>query len=88
MTTVTLEEKKIDAPEEAKASYCINITWDDEASVWVAISDDIPLALESGSLDALIERVKIVAPEILALNSEHGTPAQFHIKSERLIAHG
>ena len=88
MTTVTLEEKKIEVPEEAKASYNINIIWDDEANVWVAISDDIPLALESGSLDALIERVKIVAPEILALNSEHDTPAQFYIKSERLIAHG
>ena len=88
MTTATLEGEKIEAPEEAKARYSINIIWDDEASVWIAISDDIPLALESGSLDALIERVKVVAPEILALNSEHDTPAQFYIKSERLIAHG
>ena len=88
MTTVTPEEKKIEAPEGVKASYIINIIWDDEASVWVAISDDIPLALESGSLDALIERVKIAAPEILALNTEHDAPAKFYIKSERIITHG
>ena len=70
------------------APYNINITWDDEASVWVAISEDIPLALEGGSLDALIERVKIVAPEILALNSKCDALPQFYIKSERLIACG
>lgn len=68
--------------------YDINIIWDDEADVWVAISDDIPLALESGSFDALIERVKIAAPEILALNHGDGVPVKFLIKSERLIAHG
>ena len=49
--------------------YKINIFWDNEAEVWVAISDDIPLALENDSLDRLIERIKIVAPEILFLNS-------------------
>ena len=41
--------------------------WDNEACVWIAVSDDIPLALESGSYDALIEKVKIAAPEIIEL---------------------
>ena len=77
---------KHETTENAAECYSVNIVWDDEASVWVAISDDIPLALEGGSLDALIERVKIVAPEILALNSAPGVPSQFHIKLERLIA--
>ena len=27
--------------------YTINFSWDDEAGVWIAICDDIPLALES-----------------------------------------
>jgi hypothetical protein len=53
--------------------YTIAITWDDEAYVWCAESDDIPLALESGSLDALIERIRYVAPEILA---ENGKPKE------------
>ena len=47
--------------------------WDPEAGVWVATSDDIPgLVLESGSFDALLERVRFAAPELLELNSETG----------------
>ena len=39
--------------------YTVNLSWDNEADVWVAQSDDIPgLILESGSFDALIERVR------------------------------
>lgn len=50
--------------------YIVNLKWDDEAYVWYATSDDIPgLVLESGSIDALIERVKIAAPEIMELNN-------------------
>ena len=49
--------------------YNVNFTWDEEACVWVAQSDDIPgLVLESGSLDALIERVRFAAPELIELN--------------------
>ena len=34
--------------------YVIDFTWDDEANVWIATSNDIPgLVLESGSFDAL-----------------------------------
>ena len=40
--------------------YTINLIWDKEAGVWVATSEDVKgLVLESGSLDALIERVKL-----------------------------
>lgn len=46
--------------------YTVNFTWDDEASVWIAQSDDVPgLVLEGGSLDALIERVRFAVPELL-----------------------
>ena len=38
--------------------YKIEFLWDDEATVWVAVCDEIPLALESDSIDHLIERVK------------------------------
>lgn len=49
--------------------YVVKLIWDDEAAVWVATSDDIPgLVLESGSFDALLERVRFAAPELLALN--------------------
>jgi hypothetical protein len=37
------------------------LEWDAEAAVWTATSDSIPgLAMESGSLDALMERVRTV----------------------------
>lgn len=49
--------------------YKVNFTWDEEACVWIAQSDDIPgLVLEGGSLDALIERVRNTAPELIELN--------------------
>lgn len=49
--------------------YTIKMVWDDEAYVWIATSDEIPgLALESGSLDALIERVRYAAPELVEMN--------------------
>ena len=49
--------------------YKIKFKWDDEASVWIATSKDVPgLVLESGSFDALIERVKIAIPELIKLN--------------------
>ena len=63
--------------------YNVNFTWDDEAHVWIAQSDDIPgLVLEGGSLDALIERVRFAAPELIELNK---TPAvnSLYFKVER-----
>jgi len=48
--------------------HVVNVSWDDEAQVWIAICETIPLAMESGSLDTLIERVKNAAPEILLEN--------------------
>ena len=48
--------------------YTIKLEWDSEANVWIATSDDVPgLVLESGSLDALVERVKYAVPELLEL---------------------
>ena len=62
--------------------YSVNLQWDPEAAVWIATSDDIiGLVLESGSVDALIERVRYAAPELLELN--HQAPAvalRFHFE--------
>ena len=68
--------------------YNVNIAWDDEAHVWVAIADDIPLALEGGSYDALIERVKIAASEILELNNKPHDPLRLRFTSDRLVVNG
>jgi hypothetical protein len=49
--------------------YIIDLTWDNETNVWIATSENIKgLILESGSIDALIERVRFAVPELLSLN--------------------
>ncbi len=65
-------------------NYTVNLVWDPEASVWVATSDDIPgLVLESGSFDALLERVRFTAPELLELNDPDAVPLTLTFLSER-----
>lgn len=65
-------------------NYTVNFVWDPEASVWVATSDDIPgLVLESGSFDALLERVRFAAPELLELNDPDAAPLTLTFLSER-----
>ena len=65
-------------------SYTIDISWDDDAGVWYAVCDDIPLALENESLDLLIERVKITANEILVLNGNGAGLTELHIKADKI----
>jgi len=66
------------------AEYDIHMIWDPEAAVWVATSDDVPgLVLESGSLDALIERVRFAVPEMLALEGVGDTSIALRFQSER-----
>lgn len=65
-------------------SYTVHLNWDPDAAVWVATSEDIPgLVLESGSFDALVERVRFAAPELLALNGQKVLPFTLNILSER-----
>lgn len=67
------------------AEYTVNLLWDAEAAVWVADSDSIPgLVMESGSLDALIERVRHVAPELMELNGITDRDFSLRFHSERL----
>lgn len=64
--------------------YIVNLTWDNEANVWVATSDDVPgLVLESGSFDALLERVRFALPELLSLNNLATSPLSLKFLSER-----
>jgi len=62
--------------------YTILLTWDEEASVWIAENDDIPIALESDSLDKLIKRVRIATPELLELNNKENKNITLHFEME------
>ena len=64
--------------------YYIDVQWDNEAHVWCAICDSIPLALESDSFDLLIERVKQIAPEILLENGVSLQTSRLLFRAERV----
>ena len=68
--------------------YTIAIAFDDEAQRWYAVNDDIPLALEDDSLDTLIDRVKIAAPDVLeANNMPHvGISLAFKVEAQAVMA--
>lgn len=62
----------------------IKLFWDSDAAVWSATSDDLPgLALESGSFDALVERVKYIVPELLEIENIKVDYCDLNFVSER-----
>jgi hypothetical protein len=62
-------------------SYDIDVSWDETAGIWCAVCDEIPLAFESNSFDALIEKVKTAAHEILELNQKLTAGTQLCFKT-------
>lgn len=51
--------------------FLIKAFWDNEASVWVATSDDIPgLVTEASTDQELIDKLKIMIPELLSANNK------------------
>jgi hypothetical protein len=69
---------------DATAEYTVLLKWDDEARVWFAVNDDVPVVLESGSLDVLMERVRYAVPEILELNGKPYNKVRLHFKADRI----
>lgn len=49
-------------------TFTVAITFDPTCNCYLATCDAIPLATEASSVDALIERVRLIAPEIVELN--------------------
>lgn len=53
-----------------KKEISIAASWDPEARVWVAVSDDVPgLVAEACSLQELISKLQVLVPELCELNS-------------------
>jgi len=68
----------------------VHAVWDDEAQVWVATSDDVPgLATEADDMDALVEKLKVMIPELLDANGvAHAADVPFEIVGQRFaVAH-
>lgn len=64
--------------------YVIKLLWDEEANVWVATNDEIPIALEDKSFDRLLNRVRIAVPELIEMNSLT-KPISLLVASERRL---
>ena len=51
-------------------TYTVKMIWDD--GIWYTSTDlDLGITLESESFDALVERVRLAAPEMLELNCNY-----------------
>ena len=61
-------------------------SWDGEAGVWVAESDDVPgLVAEAASPNALVEKLRDLIPELLEVNGVLGrstSTVEFHVRYE------
>jgi len=63
-------------------TFVIHADWDSEAACWYATSDDIPgLATGADTIEDLIERLKIIVPELVELNE---IPADRYVSFELL----
>lgn len=52
----------------------IRAEWDEEARVWVATSNDVVgLATEGATLEELVDKLKIMIPELLDANQDEPT---------------
>lgn len=52
-----------------RLAIIVKTTWDDEAEVWVAESDDVDgLATEAATLEELRDKVLRMIPELIQLN--------------------
>ena len=67
--------------------YHVKAEWDAEAGVWVASSDDVPgLATGAETIESLVEKLRVVIPELLAENGLLAGGAQeipFAVSAER-----
>ena len=71
-------------------AWTVNAAWDDEARVWYVQDSNVPgLATGADTFEALIEKLKIVIPELLAENGlTPSADVSFSVKAERLeLAH-
>lgn len=68
-------------------SPTVTASWDDEAGVWVAESEDVPgLVTEAPTIDRLVEKLQAMIPEMLELNGGRAGQGEvpFRVVAERV----
>jgi hypothetical protein len=64
----------------------INARWDGDAKVWLATSEDVQgLVVEAESWPAMIEEVRLVLPELLALSGANDAALSLTFKAEERL---
>jgi predicted RNase H-like HicB family nuclease len=70
----------------SKNVFVVQAFWDEEASVWVATSEDIPgLVTEEDTTEKLLDKLKVLIPELMELNQvkfSKKEPLFFDLKSQ------
>lgn len=51
-----------------RATFTFTVAHDDKASIWVAVCDELCVATEAPTYEALVERVWLIAPEMAGEN--------------------
>ena len=73
--------------KKASREYLIQAFWDEEASVWVAQSDDVPgLITEARTFEALLKKLRTMVPELLEPNGVStgcGGKVRYRVLAER-----
>lgn len=69
---------------EHEVVLVVRAFWDDQEKVWVASSDDVPgLATEAADLNTLVQKLKVMIPELLDENGRgDGDEIPFRLLSE------
>ena len=63
-----------------KKEIQVNAFWDDDAEVWVASSEDVPgLITEADTMEKLVEKLKVIIPDLLLANGEIDSNENFNI---------
>ena len=56
----------------------VKIIWSEDSGKWYTDTEDIPgMVLESNSFDALLEKVQLIAPDMLEANCNYSGPIKF-----------
>jgi predicted RNase H-like HicB family nuclease len=65
--------------------FYVHAEWDDDARVWVASSDSVPgLATEAATTEELIDKLRLLIPELLEANGvPHVPPVAFELLTRR-----
>jgi len=66
--------------------YDVKVFWDDEADIWIAACDDVPLTLYAETIELLMEDVRETALEIFELESKPTEDIAFTFQVEERYA--